>query len=64
MKTTAMTQDETLVAEQAVAGAREEIKAGRLFVSGVQIRALGRHNCMQVFPPGVRELVRRYLRGW
>ena len=64
MKTTALTAEQTMVVEQVVAGARAKIAAGDLYVDGVQIKALGRHNCMAIFAPGVRELVRRYLRGW
>lgn len=59
-----MTTEQTSLAQQFLAGAREKIAAGELFVDGVQIRAIGRHNVMRVFAPGVRELVRRYLRGY
>ncbi len=64
MTTTVLTADQVAVAEQALAGAREKVATGALYVDGVQIKAIGRHNCMRVFPPGVRELVRRVLRGW
>ena len=40
------------------------IGAGTLRVNGVQIKAVHRGNVMAVFPPGIREVVRRYLRGW
>ena len=52
------------IAEQALQGAREMIKAGKLFVNGVQIKSIHRGNVMSVFPPGIREEVRRMLRGY
>lgn len=52
------------MAEQALKGANEMVKAGKLFVNGVQIKAIHRGNVMQVFPPGIREAVRRILRGY
>ncbi len=61
---TALTADEIALAEQYIQAAREQIKAGSLVVGGVTIKALHRGNVMSVFPPGVNELVRRYLRGW
>jgi hypothetical protein len=48
----ALTADEFAVAEQAVKGATE---------AGIHVNA---GNVMKVFPPGVRNLVRRYLRGY
>ncbi len=59
-----MSENEIQVADQALKGARERIAAGTLFVKGVQIKAIHRGNVMDVFPPGVRELVRRYMRGY
>lgn len=59
-----MSENEIQVAEQALKGARERIAVGNLFVKGVQVKAIHRGNVMDVFPPGVREVVRRYLRGW
>ena len=52
------------IAEQALQGAREMIKAGKLYANGVQIKSIHRGNVMQVFPPGIREEVRRMLRGY
>jgi hypothetical protein len=59
-----MTPNEIQIAQQALAGAAEMIRAGTLMVNGVKIRAVHKGNVMSVFPPGVREVVRRYLRGW
>lgn len=47
----ALTQDEIAVAEQAIRGARE---------SGQRVT---RQTVRKVFPPGVDDLVMRYLRG-
>ena len=59
-----MKPNEIEIAEEALRGAREMIGAGTLRVNGVQIKTVHRGNVMSVFPPGVREVVRRYLRGW
>lgn len=59
-----MKASEIAIAVAALKGAREMIVAGTLTVNGVRIKAIHRGNVMQVFPPGVREVVRRYLRGW
>ena len=59
-----MTTEQIQTAEQALAGARTMIEAGTLFVSGVAVKAVTRSNVMAIFPPGVREVVRRYLRGY
>jgi hypothetical protein len=59
-----MSENEIQIAEQALKGARERISAGTLFVGGVQIKSVHRGNVMSVFPPGVREVVRRFLRGY
>lgn len=59
-----MSENEIQIAEQALKGARERIAVGTLFVNGVQVRAIHRGNVMAAFPPGIRELVRRYMRGW
>lgn len=47
----AMTADERMMAEQAVKGATE---------AGFKVT---RQNVREVFPPGVSDLVMRYLRG-
>jgi tripartite-type tricarboxylate transporter receptor subunit TctC len=47
----AMTTDERMMAEQYIAGARE---------AGYKVT---RENVRKVFPPGVSDLVMRYLRG-
>lgn len=60
----AMTASEVAVAQDALKGAAEMIAAGSLRVNGVTVKAIHRGNVMQVFPPGVAEVVRRYLRGW
>lgn len=60
----AMTANEVAVAEGALKGAGEMIKAGTLRVNGVVIKAIHKGNIDGIFPPGIRELVRRYLRGW
>lgn len=52
------------IAEQALKGANEAIKAGKLFVNGVAVKSIHRGNVMQVFPPGIAEQVRRILRGY
>jgi hypothetical protein len=59
-----MTASEIEIAEQALKGAREKIEGEDLWVGGVRIKAVHRGNVMVIFPPGVREIVRRYLRGW
>jgi hypothetical protein len=59
-----MSENEIQIAEQALKGARERISAGALFVNGVQVKAIHRGNVMDVFPPGVREVVRRFMRGY
>lgn len=60
----AMTAEQVTVAQDALKGAAEMIAAGRLTVNGVQVKAVHRGNVMSVFPPGIAEVVRRYLRGW
>ncbi len=52
------------MAEQALQGAREMVKAGTLKVNGVQIKSIHRGNVMDIFPPGIAEQVRRILRGY
>lgn len=47
----AMTTDESAMAQQYIAGAQE---------SGLKVT---RENVREVFPPGVADLVMRYLRG-
>ena len=59
-----MQPNEIAIAEEALRGAAEMIGAGTLRVNGVQIKAVHRGNVMAVFPPGIREVVRRYLRGY
>ena len=59
-----MKPNEIAIAEEALRGAAEMIGAGTLRVNGVQIKTVHRGNVMAVFPPGIREVVRRYLRGW
>lgn len=59
-----MSENEIQIAKDALQGAMEMIKAGTLFVKGVQIKAIHRGNVMAVFPPGVREVVRRFMRGY
>lgn len=59
-----MNENDRQIAEQAIAGAQEQIKAGTLTANGVRVKVIGKHNVMAIFPPGVREVVRRYLRGW
>lgn len=59
-----MTTEQRMVAEQAIRGAQEAIGRGELFVDGVQVKALTKSNVMRVFPPGVREVAQRALRGW
>jgi len=58
-----MTPSQIEIAEQALKGAREAIKAGKLYANGVQIKSVHRGNVKAVFPPGVREVVQRYLCG-
>lgn len=52
------------IAEEALKGANEAIKAGKLKVNGVQIKSIHRGNVMDIFPPGIAEQVRRILRGY
>jgi hypothetical protein len=59
-----MTANEALLANQYIEACHAEIKAGRVWIGGAQVKALTRSNVMQIFPPGVRELVRRVLRGY
>ena len=59
-----MKPNEIAIAEEALRGAAEMIGAGTLRVNGVRIKAVHRGNVMSVFPPGVAEIVRRYLRGY
>lgn len=59
-----MTTEQKMVAEQSIQGAREAIARGELHVDGVQVKALTKSNVMRVFPPGVREVAQRVLRGW
>ena len=59
----ALTEIETMTASQYVQSIREAIAAKTLFVRGVQIKALHRANYRDVCPPGIRDMVRRYM-GW
>lgn len=59
-----MSENEIQIATQALKGAQERISAGALFVNGVKIKAIHRGNVMSVFPPGIREVVRRFMRGY
>lgn len=58
-----MTPNEFMVAEEAIKGAREKMARGALYAGGVQIREIGLWNVDKLFVPGVRELVKRYLKG-
>lgn len=59
-----MKPSEIVIAEEALRGATAMIAEGSLRVNGVQVKRIHRGNVMAVFPPGVAEVVRRYLRGW
>jgi hypothetical protein len=52
-----------MVAEEAIKGAREKMARGTLYAGGVQIKEIGLWNVDKLFVPGVRELVKRYLKG-
>jgi hypothetical protein len=60
----ALTAEQALLADTYIQACHAEIKAGRVWIGGAQVKALTRSNVMAIFPPGVRELVRRALRGY
>lgn len=59
----ALTETEIMTASQYVQGITEAIQSKTLFVRGVQIKALHRANVKDICPPGVCDLVKRYM-GW
>lgn len=61
---TTLTTEQAALADTYIQAVHAEIKAGRVWVGGVRVKALTRSNVMAIFPPGVGELVRRALRGW
>lgn len=61
MKTTTNTADQNDMARNVLALANEAAKAGTLYADGVQVKAIHRGNAAKVFPPGIRDIVRRYL---
>lgn len=60
MKTT-NTAAQNEMAADVLRGAHEKMAAGNLYVGLVQVKAITRANAAAIFPPGVREIVRRYL---
>jgi hypothetical protein len=61
MKTTTNTAAQNDMAREILKGANEKIAAGQLWIGLVQVKEITRSNADKVFPPGVREIVRRYL---
>lgn len=55
------TPNEDIIARESLDAALEQLRAGKLYIDMVQVKAITRSNAAQLFPPGIADIVRRYL---